>query len=709
SGKWRLEQANDNVFGRFGHVSVHELTEQGDVVLIHGGSMWSSVQNNNLTDSLLQYHVQQKKWTILPSSGVKAFLHSAVLTNGFLITIGGNGYNIGVLKTRQECFTNTIQIYDIACKVWLNVSVNSDVSRRYGHSSVAFNNAIYVLYGFNGQMLKDVWKMITPDCSAASRPETCNSIRGGTKCIFTERSCLRLDPHVSYKQPFLSLLKDEKTRSMLACGLLSVRQSCEEQSDCVSCVLQLACGWCASGHQCLPADSECLDGQAILKSWEKCPNLKNVEPRPCSMANDCHSCQVLSHCRWFLPEGTNKGSCISKEEEVLLLAERQNKELERINAENLPLNHVHINHEKLNEVFECPRACSNFTNCSHCVSSSKCMWCPNLEICVHMEAYTLTFPYGQCFSWLSGNTIRGARICSQDVYNCTLHKTCAECQMAPDCGWLDNGSGTGLGSCVSGNARGPREDSLIKNGKWHFIDCPSCQCNGHANCESTVTTLLGGTQEICGICANNTQGKHCEVCAHGFFGDPRNGGSCQPCQCNGQADDCDQRSGLCYCRTKGVVGKHCEKCDAKYYGQPANGTPCYYELAVDFIFTFKLKKEDKDQHATELFLFSIPYKRDTDVTFQISCDQHALVALNETSSYLAGSKTRRLMTNTLCDHRGFRRIYSASDSDGWIFGTDSNTTFFVKVYNFTTPIIVQVSFAQSPPINWVLFFVIFAA
>lgn len=33
----------------------------------------------------------------------------------------------------------------------------------------------------------------------------------------------------------------------------------------------------------------------------------------------------------------------------------------------------------------------------------------------------------------------------------------------------------------------------------------------------------------------------------------------------------------------------------------------------------------------------------------------------------------------------------------------------VRVYNFNTPVQIVVSFAQSPPINWVLFFVIFAA
>lgn len=32
------------------------------------------------------------------------------------------------------------------------------------------------------------------------------------------------------------------------------------------------------------------------------------------------------------------------------------------------------------------------------------------------------------------------------------------------------------------------------------------------------------------------------------------------------------------------------------------------ELAVDFIFTFKLKNDDKDKDVTDIYLYSIPYK-----------------------------------------------------------------------------------------------------
>lgn len=31
------------------------------------------------------------------------------------------------------------------------------------------------------------------------------------------------------------------------------------------------------------------------------------------------------------------------------------------------------------------------------------------------------------------------------------------------------------------------------------------------------------------------------------------------CQCNGQADSCDNKSGACFCRTRGVVGDNCDR------------------------------------------------------------------------------------------------------------------------------------------------------
>ncbi|KIH63123.1 laminin EGF-like protein [Ancylostoma duodenale] len=625
-------------------------------------------------------------WTINPAmiqDQPASFWGAAVPTHCYM---GGNGYNISESRTKQECFSAMVQAYDIACKQWFNISTGASQLRRYGHTAVATNSELYILGGFNGRMLNDVWRLTPAECSSATRPEECRSLADGVKCVFADRACVKFDPFVSYKQSFLSFVKNESPKSMSECRNTALRQAlqvCDEQNDCMSCISEPGCGWCPSGDQCLPNDGECVDGQVMLTTWEKCSLTRDPPPpRPCGMANDCRSCKLLAHCNWYTVEG--KPTCIPLEDEILLRKEQLDRELDRVASSSLPLR-LPTTPPPIppgQNLSYCPLPCSSLYTCTQCLQEQKCMWCPS--------------------------TNRVSLVLGQSS-NCSAHKTCAECQLSPECGWLDDGSHTGLGNCTQGSAQGPlNPDKNFRPEQWYFIDCPACQCNGHSMCNETRHTL-GGIQEVCGECQDNTMGKHCELCAPGYFGDPRNGDHCKPCQCNGQADTCDNFTGACHCRTKGVTGNECDRCEQKYYGQPRNGTPCYYELSVDFIFTFKLKNEDKDKHATEIYLFSIPHKKDTDVTFQISCDggSQANVALNITSS-LFESTPRKMMHNTTCDSKGFRRVYVASDPD-YAYGTDANTTFFVRVFNFTTPITIQVSFAQSPPINWVLFFVIFAA
>ena len=42
------------------------------------------------------------------------------------------------------------------------------------------------------------------------------------------------------------------------------------------------------------------------------------------------------------------------------------------------------------------------------------------------------------------------------------------------------------------------------------------------------------------------------------------------CDCHRQAKTCQNRTGKCYCTTKGIVGDKCDKCDRanQYYGDP---------------------------------------------------------------------------------------------------------------------------------------------
>ena len=53
---------------------------------------------------------------------------------------------------------------------------------------------------------------------------------------------------------------------------------------------------------------------------------------------------------------------------------------------------------------------------------------------------------------------------------------------------------------------------------------------------------------------------------------------------------------------------------------------CYYDLAIDYQFTFNLSKPE-DKHYTAINFKNIPTKAEVDVDFQISCSVPAKVYL----------------------------------------------------------------------------------
>ncbi|XP_077998074.1 laminin subunit beta-1-like [Glandiceps talaboti] len=118
-----------------------------------------------------------------------------------------------------------------------------------------------------------------------------------------------------------------------------------------------------------------------------------------------------------------------------------------------------------------------------------------------------------------------------------------------------------------------RQCDLCERGYWNFPNCQPCQCNGHADsCDSRTG--------ICENCRDNTAGDFCQVCGRGYYGDPREGINqpCQLCMCPGGAgsgfqfaDTCylDQRSSTVICQCiDGYTGIRCDQCDNNYFGNP---------------------------------------------------------------------------------------------------------------------------------------------
>uniref|UniRef100_A0A6B2E548 Putative attractin n=1 Tax=Phlebotomus kandelakii TaxID=1109342 RepID=A0A6B2E548_9DIPT len=269
---------------------------------------------------------------------------------------------------------------------------------------------------------------------------------------------------------------------------------------------------------------------------------------------------------------------------------------------------------------------------------------------------------------------------------CTSYQTCSGCSENLECGWCDDGSRMGLGKCFPGGESGPEKGMKCPINRWYFTYCPSCQCNGHSTCSDGYSC-----EQPCG---NFTTGPDCNVCAPGYWGNPVNGGSCQPCDCNGYATNCNSQTGKCFCTTKGVIGHNCEICDVgnNYYGDPIKRT-CYYNLTIDYEFTFNLSKKS-DLQLTQINFSNFPLKFEYDTYLIIETLNPAKMNITFSEAREAGSLERTILTDF--DTSEFTGVLTASKYRFGIIDGVPLTTFYVYMYDLKPPLWIRIAFSQYP-------------
>lgn len=672
--EWKIVKTKGfPVKGGYGHTSAWDpLTQR---IYVYGGFISSSVASSHISDRLYSYDPTYRTWKMLMKAPTPRYLHTANFIDGLMLVFGGNTYNGSTNSEFMKCYSHEFLMYDVFCDTWVKSSVPSmfysDLAR-FGHSAVTFEGSLYIYGGFNGQMMNDILKFTPGSCFALISQSSCLNMKPGLKCIWDriQGKCLP-NTAISRSQITASLDRTDDSNVYIICAeesrsqIATSMELCSSLRDCQSCVqTSLHCGWCPHQGICTQ-NNRCKEplpnamGYTTLRPYQNCNADDNAY---CHNQHTCQACSLVQNCYW------NRSGSFCAPTTNLTMEEQQ-------------------------DVGSCPNSCSDYSSCSNCTENS-CMWCHTEERCIDKNGYSSTFPYGQCREW-TANSNRCRPSTGKSA--CTFYKSCGECQTDPECGWCDDGSGTGLGFCLPGGNTSPQ---ICSSGNWCFTCCPSCQCNGHSVC-------LSNTNICSQPCGNFTHGPHCERCIHGYYGNPLNGGTCLPCECNNQANQCHAETGRCFCTTKGIIGDHCEKCDTQnhYLGDPTvpRGS-CFYELAIDFQFTFNLSKKE-DRHFRQINFKNSPPKAEIDADFNILCSVPA--KMNITKKTGDKDKEKVLLEAHNCSN--FRTRFSKTEHSFGLDNNDSMTTFYVYVYDFHPPLWIQISFSQYPKLNLQQFFITFSS
>jgi len=161
-------------------------------------------------------------------------------------------------------------------------------------------------------------------------------------------------------------------------------------------------------------------------------------------------------------------------------------------------------------------------------------------------------PYGRCIG------------CECNSHGTRCHAETGVCQCN------DNTTGRNCEICKTGFYGNPTRGTID--------DCKPCPCLFANEC------ILIGSRVKCTNCPTGHIGDVCEVCADGYFGDPKGlkgkATRCVACDCSGNVDvneigNCDTLTGKCLkCvnSTKNGLLNKCEKCADGFYGDALKGT-----------------------------------------------------------------------------------------------------------------------------------------
>jgi len=706
----------------------HSAVIINNQMYVYGGNAYNStVDNNNskcFSTQFLIYNIFCDTWNSLSepsdllvnSFGTGRFGHTSVAyKNSEMYTFGGfNGImlnnmlkyvpaNCSQQTSKSECCT---LVFTLNC-VWND---QKKLCMEFNEEMAVLNNRI--------------------NTALPNNPKKNNYILASSATSNDQNMYCHLNFN-AYNVDRLNSSSTDQFRSRCPIKFSNNNELCKKQSNCPSCL--------ENSYNCVWCDDSCYSEKCKKNSKRQSRNLQSCDAEDtstlqfkCSIYLNCASChQFNPYCTWG-----QTNMCFP-------FVERSgNRTVKAVLHDNLRP--------------PCDPPCHLQTSCDNCTVNS-CMWCSSLNRCIESNAYSAIYPLSQCQEWTIHPTKCSTMSCATQgtCDQCQKIHRCGWCDDGSNTGsgFCMEGHSRGPNS-IDGISSTVMNDNLTiridkmnerynnankhltdvtnrlmnldstflnkddvnmfdpysqnnkatnrilanlgratcKADKWFYTECPICQCNGHSICRP-------GTS-ICLSCQHNTTGPNCDTCLEGFYGNPINGGRCAPCRCNSHATSCDKRTSRCFCTTKGITGNFCEKCDEQnhYFGNPREST-CYYNLSIDFQYTFNMSKYE-DRHFNKINFMNTPIRSDLDVDFTITCSNKAFFNISFSSATLPHQVAHEKME---CTTYKFRFSHHEH-----LFGAE-NGSFFVSVHSFQYPFILQISFSQHRALDLIQFFVTFSS
>ncbi|XP_026018877.1 attractin-like protein 1 isoform X2 [Astatotilapia calliptera] len=422
---------------------LHSAVLLSGTLLIFGGNTHNDTSLSNgakcFSADFLAYDIACDEWTLLPKPDlhrdVNRFGHSAVVSNGSMYVFGGF----------SSVLLNDVLVYrPPSCQAFLAEE-----------GCVKAGPGVRCIWS-RGRCLPWEVRMANssltpaPFCppKAVTMDEWCYRFSDCASCTANTKGCQWCDD-----KKCISAFSNctSNVKNFTECPVRN-EQVCSKLANCKSCSLNLNCQWDQNHSQChaLPAQQcsegwnqvgdACLRINSSRESYDNAQHYcKNLNGNIASLTTSKQVDFVLeelkklqqqdkrlspwvglrkinvsywgwedmspftnSSLRWLPGEPSDSGFCAYLEEPQVsgLRANPCTATAHGLICEKATGNPNQSTRPS------CKKPCSLHTNCANCTSQAmECMWCGSVQRCVDSTAYVISFPYGQCLEWQTGDCV----------------------------------------------------------------------------------------------------------------------------------------------------------------------------------------------------------------------------------------------------------------------------------------------------------------